>query len=290
MEAKTQDIKARLRTAERNGSLTLSNCNLTAVPNAVFQLVNLIRLDLSFNGITQLSTDINKLTKLKQLWINDNPLVEIPHNLSSCSELETIDLSNTRVTNLPRDLGKLPKLVEINLKGCPLKETISDLHEAGVASMVSHLRRKIDRREYREKLFKKLKEQIYMEVDVYSLMEVTIQIFNILRDYETNDLKILLHNASRIFPDKFEYVSPDLIRQKLDEIKQEMEKRTEISKITLKLKARYPDTDLCDLNLLASTLHSSLRKPEISLVFRKNMLPEDCSRVNIDILSSTLRQ
>lgn len=290
METKAQDIKARLRTAERNGSLTLSNSNLPSIPAAVFQLKNLIRLDLSFNGITTLSTEIRNLNKLKQLWLNDNPLSEVPQELSYCTDLETIDLSNTRISNIPRDIGKLPKLLEINLRGCPLKETISNIHEEGVASIVSHLRRKLDRRDYREKLFKKLKEQIYTEVDVLALMEVTIQIFNILRDYTTNDLKILLHNTARIFPDKFEAVSPDMVRQKLDEIKQEMDKRNEISKITLKLKARYPDTDLYALNLLATSMHSTLLTPEINEVFRKNMLPDECSSINVQTLSSTLRQ
>ena len=47
-------------------------------------MTNLIRLDLSYNNIVKLSAQIENLTNLQQLWLNDNPLREIPIEIQKC--------------------------------------------------------------------------------------------------------------------------------------------------------------------------------------------------------------
>jgi hypothetical protein len=63
-----------LAEGERTGWLHLSKLNITEIPRQVFQLKNLVRLDLGYNLIHSIPSDIGKLSKLEQLWINNNPI------------------------------------------------------------------------------------------------------------------------------------------------------------------------------------------------------------------------
>ena len=50
-------------------------------------MLNLTRLDLSYNNIVKLSPEIGKLKNLQQLWLNDNPMREIPTEVQNCQKL-----------------------------------------------------------------------------------------------------------------------------------------------------------------------------------------------------------
>ena len=92
--------------------------------------------------------------------------------------------------------------------------------------MKAHLIRKLDRREYKEQLYLKLKEQIYPDVHIRDLMNLTLEVFANLKDVDSRTLKMLIHNASRLFPEKFEYASAELVRERLDAIWKEIEERS----------------------------------------------------------------
>ena len=49
----------------------------------------------------------------------------------------------------------------MNLDGCPKKDSLSQTYDGGMTVMHSELRRKLDRRQYKEKLFDTLTEWIY---------------------------------------------------------------------------------------------------------------------------------
>ena len=51
-------------------------------------MLNLTRLDLSYNNIVKLSPEIGQLKNLQQLWLNDNPLREIPIEVQNCQKLK----------------------------------------------------------------------------------------------------------------------------------------------------------------------------------------------------------
>ena len=78
------EIKSRMIVAGKSNNLHLNQMNLDTVLPEVFKMTNLIRLDLSFNNIVKLNTNIGKLCNLQQLWLNDNPLREIPVEISKC--------------------------------------------------------------------------------------------------------------------------------------------------------------------------------------------------------------
>ena len=87
-------------------------------------MINLIRLDLSFNNIVKLSPLIGSLSNLQQLWLNDNPLREVPVELSNCHKMRELDLKNTFVITLPREMANMASLLVLNLDGCPTKQSL----------------------------------------------------------------------------------------------------------------------------------------------------------------------
>jgi Leucine-rich repeat (LRR) protein len=109
------------------------------------------------------------------LWLNDNPLREVPEELSKCHKLRELDLKNTFVITLPREMANLTNLLILNMEGCPLKDSLNQSYGMGMTGMASDksgygqsmmnihtsLRRKEDRKMYKEQLFDHLTEWVY---------------------------------------------------------------------------------------------------------------------------------
>ena len=109
------------------------------------------------------------------LWLNDNPLREVPEELSKCHKLRELDLKNTFVITLPREMANLTSLLILNMEGCPLKDSLNQSYGMGMSGMAgdksaygqsminihTSLRRKEDRKMYKEHLFDHLTEWVY---------------------------------------------------------------------------------------------------------------------------------
>ena len=54
--------------------LHLSHLGLEEIPQDVFSLTNLVRLDIGWNQIVRVPDDIAQLSKLEELWLNNNPV------------------------------------------------------------------------------------------------------------------------------------------------------------------------------------------------------------------------
>ncbi|EDO28970.1 predicted protein [Nematostella vectensis] len=59
-------------------SLSLTNCNLTSIPEGVFRLVSLEKLDLNNNKLTKIPESIAQLKKLTNLNLAHNNIREVP--------------------------------------------------------------------------------------------------------------------------------------------------------------------------------------------------------------------
>jgi Leucine-rich repeat (LRR) protein len=95
---------------------------LKEIPPVVFTMTNLKRLDIGWNRISTIPTDISKLVRLEELWINSNPLKEIPHDVSKCTNLKVIDLRDTQVKILPYSLGRLKRMVQLKTEGSKISK------------------------------------------------------------------------------------------------------------------------------------------------------------------------
>lgn len=181
-------------------------------------------MDLSFNNIEEIPREIKSFKKIKQLFLNNNPLQFIPLEICELKELEVLKLSDTYIKFLPREMADLKKMYCLDMKNCPISGNFKINYDKGILFVMQYLQRKKDRSEFREKIAKKLKEWIYMGNSYEEIQNTMQNVMDNLKDANTADLKRLLRNLQNIFPLRIETVNPLTIRNKLFE-------KTEIKKI-----------------------------------------------------------
>lgn len=98
--------------------LDLSNQGLTQVSQDVFKQTDLIELDLSGNALTgALPAEIRFLSQLEVLDVSDNDMTGVPAEVGQLKRLKVLDLSNNQLTGLPLELGQLTQLETLDLRG-----------------------------------------------------------------------------------------------------------------------------------------------------------------------------
>ena len=99
-------------------TLDLSGKGLTKAPSYIFNMTNLVRLDLSHNSLDgALQAEVGKLKNLKILDLSNNKFTGVPAEVGRLENLETLDLSNNLLTGLPYELGNLSKLKLLDVSG-----------------------------------------------------------------------------------------------------------------------------------------------------------------------------
>jgi internalin A len=100
---------------EQCGKLNLSGMNLSELPSEIWKLTNLTLLDLSYNQINFLPESIGQLTNLTSIHIRDNQLNAIPESIGQLTELTSIHLSSNQLNSLPESIGQLTNLTTLYL-------------------------------------------------------------------------------------------------------------------------------------------------------------------------------
>ena len=104
--------------------LRLSNNGISKASAATFQLRFLELLDLSNNKLTlKASDDWSGLTKLSNLFLNNNPTAELPSSIGQISTLEVLSLVNTQITTLPDSFANLTSLRVLDLTNTKIVTT-----------------------------------------------------------------------------------------------------------------------------------------------------------------------
>jgi len=101
--------------------------NLTIIPSDLSKLTKLECLYLKNNKLTSIP-DLNKLTELGELNLGDNQLTSIPSDLSKLTELKELDLGYNQLTSVP-DLSKLTELEWLNLNNNPINLNADEIRE-----------------------------------------------------------------------------------------------------------------------------------------------------------------
>jgi Leucine-rich repeat (LRR) protein len=70
--------------------------------------------------IENLSPQIEQLTQLKHLWLQENKLTALPKEIGELVGLETLSLHSNQLTTLPKQIEQLQKLTELDLRNNPL--------------------------------------------------------------------------------------------------------------------------------------------------------------------------
>ncbi|MCW8275529.1 hypothetical protein IMF27_07290 [Pseudomonas sp. PCH199] len=107
-------------------SLSLPNCRMTLSvesTNALAGMELLDYLDLSHSPLGQ-TLDLRQMTNLATILLNDTGITEIPNGLFQLNDLDWVDLSENAITEVPSDLMELPTDVAecITLRGNPFSE------------------------------------------------------------------------------------------------------------------------------------------------------------------------
>lgn len=93
-----------LRMFESLNSLFICKNNISAIPDAVYEMTQLAWLDLSGNQIETVDRKISNMTGLRQLYLNSNKLSHLPGSLGKLTGLHTLCLTgNPLLGNWSRD-------------------------------------------------------------------------------------------------------------------------------------------------------------------------------------------
>ncbi|XP_026148571.1 leucine-rich repeat-containing protein 30-like isoform X2 [Mastacembelus armatus] len=95
--------------------LNLSLNRLKVVPPQLALLSNLVVLNLWGNQLSSLPAEIGHLTRLRVLFAYRNKLTEVPEELGACTQLEVLSLANNQLCSLPASLSNLSRLRKLNL-------------------------------------------------------------------------------------------------------------------------------------------------------------------------------
>ena len=92
-------------------------------------LLNLTKLCLNHNPLTELPKEIGNLTNLTELWLNNNQLTELPKEIGGLVNLTELWLVKNQLTELPKEIGNLVNLTELNLWDNQLTELPKEQQE-----------------------------------------------------------------------------------------------------------------------------------------------------------------
>uniref|UniRef100_A0A8C6USB4 Malignant fibrous histiocytoma amplified sequence 1 n=1 Tax=Neogobius melanostomus TaxID=47308 RepID=A0A8C6USB4_9GOBI len=90
--------------------LVLRRNKFTAIPGVIFELGQLLELDMSHNCLRNLNDDVGKLKALKKLSVSHNKIQHLPSQMGVLKFLEELDISFNELRVLPKSLCNLIKL------------------------------------------------------------------------------------------------------------------------------------------------------------------------------------
>ena len=204
--------------------LDLGFNNLKELPSDIESLPKLEYLDISANQLTILPTEISKLLRLKDLLADFNLLSSIPPVIGRLTALERLELSSNSLTNLPAEVENLRALKELSLCGNRL---------GSVPNAVCHLDR-LERLTLGGNPITELPEEI---TNLSSLVFLEIHDTSLIHlDKELAKLAVLPNLRSLFF-------GSDKIR--LETIPDEITKLTNIERLCInKIRLGNPEADI----------------------------------------------
>jgi len=102
--------------------INLDCCNLTSIPEPVFELGQLETLSLDYNEIKEIPESIGNLRSLKKLFLSGNQLKTLPKSIGELNFLETLFLEKNNLEILPNSFSNLKSLNELFLRKNNFKE------------------------------------------------------------------------------------------------------------------------------------------------------------------------
>ena len=143
--------------------LNVGRCGLICLPEDLNRILNLEVLILSDNSLSHLCGALKNMTKLRKVWLDNNPFqcLEDEFPFDTLVNIEYLDLANTNMKTLPGAIGgmvkikyihlqenklkrlpkefcNLPSGLYVNLDGNPISSPPLDVCESGMPSIKSY--------------------------------------------------------------------------------------------------------------------------------------------------------
>ena len=167
LDSKVERVLKSIANGERLARVDLSNCDLTSIPPAVFQLADCLEeLNLGGNKLSSLPDSMIGFQKLRILFFAQNNFTSIPIVLGKLSalymlsfksnQLQVIDeaslspsicwliLTDNKISELPSSIGKLVGLRKLMLAGNDISHLNSELRHCQVSWKISIFRTLIE--------------------------------------------------------------------------------------------------------------------------------------------------
>jgi len=163
--------------------------------DAILKNENLEYLSLSYCGLTELPSDIKRLTKLKVLELNNNQIKILPPEIGELKSLEVLDIGNNSFKDMPDMLFSLPNLKTIKLSN----NNIEDLPPGiGNNSNVENLYLDKNQLKLLAKEIGKLEKLRNLDLSLNNISELPQEIENL-----TNITSLVLRdNKLNVFPNE----------------------------------------------------------------------------------------
>ena len=107
-------------------TLILTGNKLKEIPNGVYELSSLVRLEVPSNNIENLSSKVSRLRNLKILNLTGNRLTSLPKEIGELSNLESLYLTDNQLTELPTTITNLKNLKELRLSNNKITQSQID--------------------------------------------------------------------------------------------------------------------------------------------------------------------
>ena len=108
-------MKAHAEALGRLDTLFLEKAKLTMLPYEITHyLTHLKTLDIAWNKITELSTEIGNFQELEQLNIAYNRIKNIPPEIGKFKKLKRFNCAGNKIEKIPPEIGELKKLKRFN--------------------------------------------------------------------------------------------------------------------------------------------------------------------------------
>ena len=116
-------------------SLNLSGQRHRFIPEKVFQMVNMVRLSISRNGIKKIPAEIGQLEHLIHLDASYNQIENLPFTLKFLQRLNVISLEHNDIEYFPEEL-MLPSMEILNVSQNPLYEYSENIKNLRVHTLL----------------------------------------------------------------------------------------------------------------------------------------------------------
>lgn len=165
---------------------------------------------------------------------------ELPTTLDQNRKLRVLDLRKTRLRRLPNELGRLKQIHTIDLNGTKIKPKQQIQYtEGGTPKLMAHLHMRDQRKQAKLKMLQRMREGVYRELwdtpgGQESIIELIKEVFLCFNNLE--DIKNLIRNAERLFPDNIEDVDIHLIQNEFEALRRENERKKLVAELELKIR------------------------------------------------------